>query len=121
MLFQTHSETESTWAPLASLREEARGGYSASRSLWVALTFTTLMDRRAPRASESLQTTWRIHVSQGAPSVSQSVSHSVIQSCPTLWDPMDYTAVHGILQPRILEWVVFPFSRGYDILMLEYI
>ena len=24
---------------------------------------------------------------------------------------MDYT-VHGILQARILEWVVFPFSRG---------
>ena len=26
----------------------------------------------------------------------------VIQSCPTLYDPMDYT-VHGILQARILE------------------
>ena len=35
----------------------------------------------------------------------------VAQSCPTLWDPMDYT-VHGILQARILEWVAFPFSRG---------
>ena len=35
----------------------------------------------------------------------------VTQWCPTLCDPMDYT-VHGILQARILEWVVFPFSRG---------
>ena len=35
----------------------------------------------------------------------------VTQSCPLFWDPMDYT-VHGILQARILEWVVFPFSRG---------
>ena len=35
----------------------------------------------------------------------------VTQSCPTLCDPMDYT-VHGILQARILEWVVLPFSRG---------
>ena len=35
----------------------------------------------------------------------------VVQSCPTLCDPMDYT-VHGILQARILEWVTFPFSRG---------
>ena len=35
----------------------------------------------------------------------------VIQSCPTLCDPMDST-VHGILQARILEWVAFPFSRG---------
>ena len=35
----------------------------------------------------------------------------VAQSCPTLWDPIDYT-VHGILQARILEWVAIPFSRG---------
>ena len=35
----------------------------------------------------------------------------VIQSCLTLYNPMDYT-VHGILQARILEWVVIPFSRG---------
>ena len=35
----------------------------------------------------------------------------VAQSCPTLCDPMDYT-VHGIFQARILEWAVFPFSRG---------
>ena len=33
----------------------------------------------------------------------------VVQLCPTLCDPMDYT-VHGILQARILEWVDFPFS-----------
>ena len=32
------------------------------------------------------------------------------QSCPTLCDPMDYT-VREILQPRILEWVTFRFSR----------
>ena len=35
----------------------------------------------------------------------------VTQLCPTLCDPMDYTA-HGILQARILAWVAFPFSRG---------
>ena len=33
------------------------------------------------------------------------------QSCPALWDTMDYT-VHGILQARILEWVAYPFPRG---------
>ena len=36
---------------------------------------------------------------------------NVIQSCPTLWDPWDYT-VHGILEARILERVAFPFSWG---------
>ena len=35
----------------------------------------------------------------------------VAQSCPTLYDPMDYT-VHGILQARILEYVAFSFSKG---------
>ena len=34
----------------------------------------------------------------------------VAQSCLTLCNPMDYT-VRGILQARILEWVVVPFSR----------
>ena len=34
----------------------------------------------------------------------------VAQACPALCDPIDYT-VHGILQARILKWVVFPLSR----------
>ena len=37
-------------------------------------------------------------------------------SCPILRDPMDCSlpgsSVHGILQATIMEWVVFPFSRG---------
>ena len=37
-------------------------------------------------------------------------------SCPTLFDPMDYSplcsSVHGISQARILESVVISFSRG---------
>ena len=41
------------------------------------------------------------------------VKGKAAQSCPTFCDPMDcvYT-VHGILQARILEFVVVPFSRG---------
>ena len=35
----------------------------------------------------------------------------VVQSCPTLCDPMDFS-VHGILQARILEWISISFSRG---------
>ena len=31
--------------------------------------------------------------------------------CPTLCHPLDYT-VHGILQARLLEWVIFSFFRG---------
>ena len=38
------------------------------------------------------------------------------KSCPTLWDPMDYSlpgsSAHGISQARLLEWVATSFSRG---------
>ena len=37
----------------------------------------------------------------------------VTQSCPTLYNPVDYT-VYGILQAWMLEWVMFPFSRGFS-------
>ena len=44
------------------------------------------------------------------------VHAKLLQSCPTLCDPMDYSppgsSVHGILQARILEWVAMPSSRG---------
>ena len=42
---------------------------------------------------------------------SLKVKVKVIQLCPTLCDPMDFT-IHGILQARILEWVAFPFSTS---------
>ena len=38
------------------------------------------------------------------------VKVKVAQSCPTLWDPVDYI-VHGILQARILKWIAFPSPR----------
>ena len=40
-----------------------------------------------------------------------AIVHAKFQSCPTLWDPMDYT-VHGILQARILERVAIFSSPG---------
>jgi len=39
----------------------------------------------------------------------------VVQSCPTLSDPMNCSLpcspIHGILQARVLEWVAIAFSR----------
>ena len=36
----------------------------------------------------------------------------VVQSCPSLCDPMSYSlpgfSVHGIFQARIMEWVAIP-------------
>ena len=44
------------------------------------------------------------------------VCAKLLQSCPTLCDPMDCSlpgsSVHGILQARILEWVAMPSSRA---------
>jgi len=42
-----------------------------------------------------------------------TVTVKVAQFCLTLCDPMVYM-VHGILQARILEWIAFPFSRGFS-------
>ena len=40
----------------------------------------------------------------------------IAQSCPTLSDPMDCSlpgsSIHGIFQPRVLEWAAIAFS-GY--------
>ena len=41
----------------------------------------------------------------------------LLQLCPTLCDPVDYSrpqsSVHGILQERILEWVAVPSTREF--------
>ena len=45
-----------------------------------------------------------------------SLHAALLQSCPTLFNSMDYSlpgsSVHGILQARILEWVATSSSRG---------
>ena len=44
------------------------------------------------------------------------VKSEIAQSCPTLWDPMEYSlpgsSIHGIFQAIKLEWVAISFSRG---------
>ena len=50
----------------------------------------------------------------------EHVKMKVAQSYLTLCYPMDYI-VHGILQARILEWVVISFSRGSSQPRVEYL
>ena len=49
--------------------------------------------------------------------------HSVAQSCPTLWDPMDCSlpdsSVREVYQARTLEWVALCLSRGSSWLRTE--
>ena len=41
--------------------------------------------------------------------------HTIVQSCPTLCDPLDYSlpgsSVHGNSQAKIVEWVAISFSN----------
>ena len=72
-----------------------------------------MVPHNSPRVES--KTAWRVDVDRNRtwllhPLRSVQFS-SVTQLCPTLCDPMDYT-VHGILQARILKWVVIPFSKG---------
>ena len=50
---------------------------------------------------------------------------SVIHSCPTLCDPMDYSpsgsSVRGIFQARTLEWVAISFSTSIMYQELSYV
>ena len=52
--------------------------------------------------------------SRNSPLVSSKVKVLAPQSCQTLYDSMDYSlpdpSVHGILQARVLEWLVIPYS-----------
>ena len=78
---------------------------------WVAYPFSSgsSWPRNQTRVSclaGEFFTTWAI---RGARKGNVKVTHS----CPTLCNPVDYT-VHGILQARILEWVAFPFFRGFS-------
>ena len=50
------------------------------------------------------------------PHIMKKEKVKVVQSCVTLYEPLACSppgsSVHGILQARVLEWVVIPFSRG---------
>ena len=87
---------------------------------WFPLGWTGLISLQSKRLSDvfSSTTIWKHHLFSTQPSLWSnyySVLCTVIQSCLTLWDPMDCSppgfSVHGISQTRILEWVAIPFSR----------
>ena len=50
-------------------------------------------------------------------STTTTTTTKLLQSCPTLCDPMDCSppgfSIHGILQARTLEWVAISFSNAW--------
>ena len=90
-------------------------------STWVAKLMSTelmmpsnhlILCHLLPPASGSFPMSW-LFISGGQSIGQVKMKAKVAQSCPTLCDPMVYT-IHGILQARILEWVAYPFSRGFS-------
>ena len=76
--------------------------------MFISRTFAFLLPLKIPHIPQTIY----ISLFFAATVIFESeVKVKVSQSCLTLCDPMDYT-VHGILQARILKWVVFPFSKG---------
>ena len=73
-------------------------------------TSRTAAHQAPPALGFSRQEHW-----SGLPFPSPMRESEVAQSCPTLSDPMDCSlpgsSVHGILQARVLEWVVIAFSE----------
>ena len=58
----------------------------------------------------------KIPLKSKAMNISNAMHAKSLQSCPTLWDPMDSSppgsSVHRLLQAGILEWVAIFFSRN---------
>ena len=67
--------------------------------------------------SDSLQPHGLQHARLPCPSVAAAAAAKSLQSCPTLWDPIDGSppgsTVPGILQARTVEWVAISFSNAW--------
>ena len=76
---------------------------------------TKQQQQQNPRSSFYRWANWGLEKKVTFPGAA-CVHAKLLQSCPTLCDPMDCSPpgspVHGILRARILEWVAMPSSRG---------
>ena len=56
---------------------------------------------------------WRIPCTEEPGELqSAAAAAKLLQSCPTMCDPIDGSSVPGILQARTLEWVAISFSNA---------
>ena len=98
-LFRNHAQVHRK-------RSEARSYYSLTTQFIQSADLENMMEWGGKR---------RIADPMPSPSGNKPLC-LVAQSCPTLCEPMDCSppdsSVHGILQARIMEWVVMPSSRG---------
>ena len=105
------------WPPARCPRGSRPVGWIWSSFSWWIWRHT--VDRCFSHGISSRQQTAHCREKEEVPGHSHvlCVLRLVPQSCPTVCNPTDcsppVSSVHGILQARILEWVVMPSSRGY--------
>ena len=71
--------------------------------------------QQRPSAAKNKQINYYFFKEKEDKQIWYSCFMSVVQSCPTLWDPRDCSllgfSVYGLSQARILEWVAISFSK----------
>ena len=79
--------------------------------LYNKTTFKNVFQYQIAKVNKAKLGTNQIHVQAAAAAAAKS-----LQSCPTLWDPIDGSppgsTIPGILQARTLEWVAISFSNA---------
>ena len=110
--------------------EEFFGRGGIGKGLGRIKSFQTWLPARNLYRDQTLESTWILAPSSSPPkppslpsslffplppAILSACACSIAQWCLTLCDPMECSppglSVHGILQARILEWVVMPSSR----------
>ena len=80
--------------------------------LYNKTTFKNVFQYQIAKVNKAKLGTNQIHVQAAAAAAAKS-----LQSCPTLWDPIDGSppgsTIPGILQARTLEWVAISFSNAW--------
>ena len=108
----SHTRGISALGPQAELAHTSH--YSLERGQGLFITFHSLQNLYPQLVSPRLLIT--CYSSKVVYTVNIYAAAKSLQSCPTLYNPMDCrlpgSSVHGILQARILEWVAMLFSRG---------
>ena len=107
--------------PLTSAHQAPLSMEFSKKEYWSGLPFPSPGDLSNPGfkpGSPALQAEPLPSEPPGKPTHTHTHTHThseVVQSCPTLCDPMDCSlpgsSIHGIFQARVLEWVVMPSSR----------
>ena len=100
-------------------RHEHLSHASNMHPMFIAALFIiarTWKQPRCPSADECRRKLWYIYTMEYYSAIKKNSFESVVQSCLTLWDPMDCSlpgsSIYGIFEARVLEWVAISFSRG---------